>query len=281
MSLVRTEIADRVALITLSDPDHRNALSLAMADELATTIEDIERQDVGAMVITGEGRAFCAGADLEVLQRAEGTELVRIYKAFTRLYQSNIPSIAAVNGPSVGAGFNLALSADLRLAGESASFDAAFLKLDVHPGGGSTWLLTRQLGLQGAMALTTFIETLDGREAERVGLVWRCLPDDQLLPTALELAGRAAAHPPALMQKLNHTIGRMFAVQDHGSAVQIEMDEQLWSLRQPEAKAAIAARMAQISSRPAPAPGEQPAPPPPPASPPQPGDPDFKLFSDD
>ncbi len=287
MSLVRTEIADRVALITLCDPEHRNALTLPMADELATAIENVERQEVGAIVVTGEPPAFCAGADLGVLERGDGTELVRIYKAFTRLYQCNIPSIAAVNGAAVGAGFNLALSADMRLASTSAFFDTGFLKLAVHPGGGATWLLTRQLGLQATMALTMFVESLDGPEAQQRGLVWKCLPDDELLPTAMELAQRAARHPPVLMQKLNHTIGRMFTISEHGPAVQAEMDEQLWSLRQPEAQAAIRARRGQISTQEiAPA---SPASPDPAASatpgseepPPKPGEPGFKLFADD
>lgn len=290
MSMVHTEMQGRVAIITLDDPDRRNALSLAMCDELADSIDRLEAQGAGAIVITGAGSAFCAGADLGVLERAEGTELVRIYRSFGRVFQTNIPTIAAVNGPAVGAGFNLALVCDLRLAGESARFDTAFLRLAVHPGGGSTWLLQRQLGLQGAMALTFFMEALTGREAERVGLAWRCVPDADLLPEAIELAERAAGHPGGLSQKLRHTIGRMPHVEDYGSAVQIEMDEQLWSLRQPEAVEALRARMAQIGYEPgaapaaAPAAGGEPGPalgdlPPLPA--PKPGDPGFKLFKDD
>jgi enoyl-CoA hydratase len=278
MALLRTEISDRIAVITLDDPDHRNALTLAMADELADAVDGLEHQDVGAMVITGEGRAFCAGADLGVLQRAEGTELVRVYRAFGRVFQSTVPSIAAVNGPAVGAGFNLAMVCDLRLAAESARFDTAFLRLAVHPGGGATWLLQHQLGLQAAMALTVFLETLDGRDAERVGLAWRCVPDGELLPHALELARRAASHPTALAQKLRNTLVRTAAIEDYGPAVQIEMDEQLWSLRQPEAIAAINRRMAEIgydtSAAPAPAPAAT-------SAPPMPGEPGFKLFADD
>jgi enoyl-CoA hydratase len=303
MALVNIEISDRVALITLSDPDRRNALSLAMADELSDAIESLEARDVGAMVITGAGPAFCAGADLGVLARAEGTELVRVYRSFGRVFQSTIPSVAAVNGPAVGAGFNLAMVCDLRLAGESARFDTAFLRLAVHPGGGATWLLQRQLGLQGAMALTSFQETLNGRDAERLGLAWRCLPDADLLPVAVDMARRAAAHPPALAHKLRNTLSRTAHMEDYGPAVQIEMDEQLWSLRQPEAVALLNARMQEIGYEPTaaapppvpdarppaePAPaafGERPRPPraepPPPSAPPQPGDPGFKLFKDD
>jgi enoyl-CoA hydratase len=279
MPFVHTDIADRVAVITLTNPEQRNALNLAMSDELADTIERLENQNVGAMVITGEGPAFCAGADLGVLHRAEGTELVRIYRAFGRVFQSTIPSIAAVNGPAVGAGCNLAMVCDLRIAAESARFDTAFLRLAVHPGGGATWLLQRQLGRQGAMALTAFQETLDGRDAERVGLAWRCVPDAELMPAAVALARQAAGHPPALAQKLHNTMTRTSVMEDYGPAVQIELDEQLWSLRQPEAIAALTARMREIGYEvppPPPPPAEPPPPPPPPAS--KPG---FKLFKND
>lgn len=261
MSLVHTEITDRVAVITLDDPDRRNNLSLAMADQLADAVERLEHEDVGAAVITGNGPAFCAGADLGVLQRAEGVELVRIYRSFGRVYQSPVPIIAAVNGPAVGAGFNLAMVADVRLAAESARFDTAFLRLAVHPGGGATWMLQRLVGAQGLAALTFFQEVLDGREAERLGLVWRCYPDDELLPAALEMAQRGARHPAGLMQKLRNTITRMETIEDYGPAVQIEMDEQLWSLRQPEAIEAIADLMRRIGYEPPDDAGVESAPP--------------------
>jgi enoyl-CoA hydratase len=248
MSLLRTEIADRVATITLTNPERRNALYLDTADALVDAIEELERADVGAMVITGEGSAFCAGADLDVLERADSRELVRIYKAFTRVYTSHIPSIAAINGPAVGAGFNLALCCDLRIAAESARFDAAFLRLAVHPGGGSTWLLTRQIGVEATIAMTLFQEVVDGSEAARIGLVWRCVPDDEVVADATKMARRVAALPPALARKVNHTITRMLSVENHGQAMQYESEEQMWSLRQPEAKAAIAALRERISA---------------------------------
>jgi enoyl-CoA hydratase len=287
MTLVQTEIIDRVAVLTLRDPEHRNALSLAMADELANAVDQLESQDVGALVITGEGSAFCAGADLGVLQRAQGLELVRVYRAFGRVYQSPLPSIAAVNGAAVGAGFNLAMVADVRVASTSARFDTAFMRLAVHPGGGSTWLLRRALGVQGAVAMTFFQETLTGEDAARLGLAWRCVADDELLPAALELARRAASIPRGLAHKLRNTITRMETVDDYGPAVQIEMDEQLWSLGQPEAVAAIARRAEEIgyveSAPPPPAPGGTglPGVPPLPPEPPKPGEPGFKLFADD
>ena len=247
MSLIDVDITDRVATITLNNPERRNSLTLEMADEMSETVERLESMDVGAMVVTGAGRAFCAGADLDVLEAADGPSLVRIYKSFTRLHASNIPSIAAVNGPAVGAGFNLALCADLRLAGPDAYFDTGFLRLNIHPGGGSTWLMTRQLGLERTMALALFGETLDADEAERVGMVWKTIRDGDVVTTAQEMASRAASGPPMLIRKVNHTINKMLRVEEHGLATQLELDEQLWSLRQPEAQEAIAALKAQIS----------------------------------
>jgi enoyl-CoA hydratase/carnithine racemase len=132
------------------------------------------------------------------------------------------------------------------------------------------------------MALTVFQESLDGAQAERCGLAWRCVPDGDLMDTALELARRAASLPPALTQKLHNTMTRVEQLQDYGPAVQIEMDEQLWSLRQPAAMEAIARRMQEIGyTDAAPPPPPPDAPPPPPAGAPKPGDPGFKLFADD
>jgi hypothetical protein len=117
-----------------------------------------------------------------------------------------------------------------------------------------------------------------------VGLAWRCVPDDELMTSALEMARRAARLPPALSGKLRNTMSRMERIDEYASAVQIEMDEQLWSLRQTEAIQAIAARMQEIgyvSPEPLPPPPPPPTEPPPPEEPARPGEPGFKLFSDD
>ena len=247
MSLVNIEVTDRVATLTLQHPGRRNALTLELADALGAAVDQAEAMGAGAMIITGEGEAFCAGADLDELARAEGPELVRVYRSFSKVYQSAIPSIAAVNGPAVGAGFNLALCCDVILASPDAVFDAGFLRLNVHPGGGASWLLQRRLGLQAANAFILFMEKMTGDEAANLGLAWRCVAADQLLPLAREIAARPASKPPMLMQKMRHTLQRMEEVDDHGRAIALELDEQLWSLNQPEAKEAIAALRQQIS----------------------------------
>ncbi len=247
MAFVRTEVSDRVATLTLTDPARRNAINLEMVREIVEAIDGFERSDVGALVVTGEDPAFCAGADLSLLEAGDESTVSDIYEAFNRVLRSPLPSIAAVNGPAVGAGMNLALACDLRLAGERARFDAGFLRLNVLPGGGHAWMLTRAVGLQGAAAMTLFQDPLDGREAERVGLAWRCVPDEELLPLAQELAGRAAERPPDLVDRLKRNLSRVPTVSDHDEALRLELEDQLWSLGQPEARRAISAVREQIS----------------------------------
>ncbi|HXH59476.1 enoyl-CoA hydratase [Iamia sp.] len=250
MSLVRTDITDGVALITLDDPDRRNALGGPLGDDLVAAVDAVEADtSVGAVVVTGEGRAFCAGADLSDLGASERDGLLAIYEGFLRVAHCPLPTIAAVNGAAVGAGMNLALACDVRLAARRARFDTRFLQLGLHPGGGHTWMFRRVAGPQAAAAALLFGEILDGAEAERVGLVWRCVDDDELLATAHELAARAAAAPRELVVKVKETLGAMAGVATHDEAVDLELDPQVWSLHQPAFAERLAALQAKISKR--------------------------------
>jgi enoyl-CoA hydratase len=248
MALVRCEVTDRVAVVTLDDPDRRNALNLAMVEEIEATFDQIEADDdVGAVVVTGAPPAFCAGADLSHLGSSERDGLLRIYEGFLRVGRSPLPTIAAVNGAAVGAGMNLALVCDLRLAARRAKFDTRFLQLGLHPGGGHTWMFRRITGPQATFATVVFGEVLDGSEAERCGLVWRCVDDDALLPAAIELAARAAAGPPELVRRIKETINDMADVTDHPHAVERELEPQVWSVRQPAFRERLAAMRAKIT----------------------------------
>lgn len=243
---IRVEIADRVALVTLDDVGRRNAFSLPMVEEIVAAFEDLEgRDDVGAVVITGEPPAFCSGADLTHLEETGEEGLRRIYQGFLRIFRSSLPTVAAVNGAAVGAGVNLALSCDLRIAAESASFDPRFLQLGLHPGGGHTWMLDRVMGAQGAAALVLFGEVLDGRMAERHGLAWRCVRDEELLPVARTLAGRAASVPRELLRRTRRTLRSVPAWPQIGEAVEHELEQQYWSVQQP----AFAERLAKVRQR--------------------------------
>src|SRR4051795_11777177 len=197
--LVRCDIADGVAVVTLDDPERRNALNLTMVDEIVDIMDRIDADsNVGAVVVTGAAPAFCAGADLSHLGSSQRQGLRSVYEGFLRFGRTPLPTIAAVNGAAVGAGMNLALVCDVRLAARRARFDTRFLQLGLHPGGGHTWMFRRVAGPQAAMAAVIFGDVLDGAEAERVGLVYRCVDDDALLGAAQEMAARAASAPREL-----------------------------------------------------------------------------------
>lgn len=245
---IRAEIADGVALVTLDAPSRRNAFDLAMCDEVVAAVDAAEADaSVGAIVVTGAGSAFCAGADLSHLGSSQREGLLAIYEGFLRVARSPLPTIAAVNGPAVGAGMNLALACDVRLAARSARFDTRFLQLGIHPGGGHTWMMRRIVGPQATAATVLFGEVLDGAEAERVGLAWRCLDDDALLPTALELAGRAAAAPRELVERVKATIADVGTIATHPEAVERELGDQVWSVTQPAFAERLAALQRKIS----------------------------------
>ncbi len=247
---VLVEVADRVATVTLNDPEKRNAISLELVDGITAAFDRLEAdEDVGAIVVTGAPPAFCAGADLSHLGTSKEEGLRRIYEGFLRLSRCPLPTLAAVNGAAVGAGLNMALSCDVRLAAESARFDTRFLALGLHPGGGYTWMLRRIAGVQATMATALFGDILDGREAERVGLVWRCLPDDELLGAAHEMAARAAAAPRELARRVKATVADMATIDDHAAAVERELVDQLWSLDQPEFGRRLGALQERIRSR--------------------------------
>lgn len=254
MSLVRTDIEAGVATVTLADPDRRNALTLPMVEEIQDLFDQLEADPaVGAVVVTGAAPAFCAGADLSHLSSsAEGgaeAGLRAIYEGFLRIGRSPLPTIAAVNGAAVGAGMNLALTCDVRLAATRARFDTRFMQLGLHPGGGHTWMSLRIAGPQMVSATVLFGEVLDGAEAERVGLVWRCVGDDELLPAAQAMAERAAAAPKELVARTKSTIFDMATVEDPEAAVDRELEPQVWSLEQPAFKERLAALQAKITSR--------------------------------
>lgn len=249
MALLRTETSDRVALVTLDDRARRNSLSLTLVSELVAAFDRFEAGDeVGAVVLTGAPPAFCAGASLTDLGGSQRDGLRHIYEGFLRVSRSPLPTIAAVNGAAVGAGMNLALACDVRLAGASARFDTRFLQLGIHPGGGHTWMLRRAVGPQAAASMVLFGEVLDGAEAERVGLVWRCVADQDLLAAARVLGARAAAVPAGLARRTKATIADMAQVATHDEAVERELEPQLWSMAQPEFAERLAALRSRIST---------------------------------
>ena len=231
---------DRVALVTLVDLERRNAMTAGMVDEIVETFDALEADtETGAVVLTGAAPAFCSGADVAALgalseQQDDGErrQVRSIYEGFLRVLRSSLPTVAAVNGPAVGAGLNLALACDVRIAGTSARFDTRFLRIGLHPGGGHAWMLERAVGPQAAAALLLFGAALDGPRAAEVGLAWACHPDDELIDRAIEFAARAATVPKELSAAAVATLREAPWQPDFDTAVATEITRQSWSLGQ-------------------------------------------------
>ena len=175
MSYVMLDTSDGVAQLTLNDPDRRNTVSQAMNDEIVAALDEIEPDPgIGALVVTGAGKGFCAGAVLDDLLAAESTGITRIYGGFLRVAHSPLATVAAVNGAAVGAGMNMVLACDIVLAGRRwARFDSRFLQIGLHPGGGHTWRLRHVTDRTTTMAMVIFGEVLSADDAHRAGLAYQ------------------------------------------------------------------------------------------------------------
>ena len=238
-------VDNRVALITVNDPDRRNAVTEAMSAQLRAAIETAEADSgVHAVVVTGAGKAFCAGADLSALGAAAEEGLLRIYDGFMALGSCTLPTIAAVNGAAVGAGLNLALAADVRIAGPHALFDPRFQKLGIHPGGGATWMLQRAVGPEVARAALLFGMRFDAEAAVAHGLALQISEDP--VAAALDLAAGPAAAPREVVLATKATMRATAApgavdTDTHQLAMRTELGPQATSIQSPEFAARLAA----------------------------------------
>jgi 2-(1,2-epoxy-1,2-dihydrophenyl)acetyl-CoA isomerase len=188
-------VADGVATITLNRPDKLNSFTPELHKELAAALEDAERSDtVRALLLTGAGRAFCAGQDLSTLDMVHvGDTIERLYNALV-LRMRNLPKpiVAAVNGVAAGAGANLALACDIVLAARSASFIQAFSKIGLIPDTGGTYFLPRLVGSARALALALTGDPVSADQAAAWGMIWRAVDDATLMDEARGLARRLA-----------------------------------------------------------------------------------------
>jgi 2-(1,2-epoxy-1,2-dihydrophenyl)acetyl-CoA isomerase len=212
---IRLELADGVGTVTLDRPEKLNAYTPRMGEELVDAFRRL-RDDPGAraVILTGAGRGFCAGVDLDLLRahRAadaappEGSagaprlgeeEFVLSFPA--ELHAFPKPVIAAIHGPAIGVGVTMTLPCDLRLAAEGAKLGLTFTRLGLLPGLGSTFLLPRLVGMARALELVLTARVLEASEAARLGLVSEVVPTDRLLPRARELAGALAELRPEVL----------------------------------------------------------------------------------
>jgi enoyl-CoA hydratase/carnithine racemase len=212
--LVLYEQTDHVVTLTLNRPDERNAFGTH--EFCAALVDAVERANcdvqVSCVILTGAGSAFCAGGNVKKMLATGGIGLAEnpaatranykrgIQRVPLALWDLEAPSIAAVNGPAIGAGCDLACMCDIRIASEKAKFAESFLKLGLVPGDGGAWLLPRIVGASMAAELTYTGEMLDAQRALSCGLVSRVVPHEELLPTARALAARIAANPPQALR---------------------------------------------------------------------------------
>ena len=208
-----TEPSDGVRLMTLTDPERRNAMGFEMATEMIAATADLATDPhVRALVITGEGKGFCAGADLPKLFGDDGRSTTQVhadlqgyYRAFLAVRELPFPTIAAVNGAAVGAGLNLAMACDIRIAGPHAKLGATFSKIGLHPGGGCTWFLVRALGASTALKTLLLGDMIDADRAVALGLAEG--PAEDCVAEALALAERFAEVDPQLARHIKRSVG--------------------------------------------------------------------------
>src|SRR5262252_3781418 len=183
------EVKDGIATLTLNRPDRLNALGGSLRDDLHDAVtRSAADPDVRVMVITGAGKGFCSGGDVKAMREAPQ------------------PIIAAVNGAAAGAGMNLALGCDIRIASTAARFTQAFVKRGLHPDWGGTYFLPRVVGTAKACEMIFTGDVIDAAEAERLGIVSRVVAPEELMPAAYELARRIAAGPPVAIRLAKRSI---------------------------------------------------------------------------
>ena len=245
--LVSTQGAVRV--LTLNRPAALNSFTVALYDQLTQVLgAAADDPAVRAVVVTGAGRGFCAGQDLNdpsMLGTGDvGAGIERFIRPLAmRVRTMPVPVIAAVNGVAAGAGANFALGCDFVLAARSASFVQAFVKIGLIPDCGGSWLLPRLVGRARALGLAMTGDKLPAEEAERVGLIWRCVDDAALMDSALALAERLAALPSRAIAETRRALDSALAL-DFADAITQEANVQRELARAPDSAEGVAAFLA-------------------------------------
>ena len=228
---ILTSRDEGVLTVTLNRPERLNAAPPQMADEIFNAVRDLD--GARAVLLKGEGRAFCSGADLAARGESsvgggEGA-FVSLNKHYNPMIMAlvnlPVPVVAAVQGPAAGVGCSMALTADFVIAGKSGYFLQAFVNIGLVPDGGSSWLLPRLVGLPQATRMMMLGEKIGGEEAERIGLVYKCVEDDAVMDEAVALAKRLAGGPTVALGQMKRAI-RSGLQADLASTLAMEADGQ-------------------------------------------------------
>jgi 2-(1,2-epoxy-1,2-dihydrophenyl)acetyl-CoA isomerase len=232
-TLITLDKADGLATLTFRQPQKLNAVSRKMIAEIKTAWEDIAADgSVRAVLLTGEGRGFCAGADLADPDRENsasadsGSALDKYFNPVIRLMREvPKPIVAAVNGVAAGVGMSFAMASDITIAAKSASFLQAFARIGLLPDGGSTWFLPRLVGDARARALAMLAPQIKAEQAKEWGLIWDVVEDAELMPKATELARRLADGPTLSLARIKAAMNQASA-NDLSAQLDLERDFQ-------------------------------------------------------
>jgi 2-(1,2-epoxy-1,2-dihydrophenyl)acetyl-CoA isomerase len=243
---------ERVGLITLNRPDRLNAFADRMRDELADVIGEATRDDrIGAVVMTGAGRAFCAGADIarmhDLVSAGDWDALDALVDAGAKVVQiiddADKPVLAAVNGPAAGGGASLALACDIRIAAASASIGQTFTRIGLHPDWGGSYFLPRLIGLGRALEMVLTAEMISATDALELGLFNRVVEDPRVVDDTMDLAARIASRPPLATALAKRALRRAYAGSLSG-ALETARARQARLFKTGDARDAMAAFMA-------------------------------------
>lgn len=227
---VLSSTADGIMIITLNRPTVLNAMNADLLAQLGAAFATAKRDDaVRAVLLTGAGRGFCAGADLSTNSMRTGSDVqemmrTRYHPIILMMRQFPKPIVGAINGTAAGGGMSLALACDIVLAGESATFLQAFTKIGLVPDCGSTWFLPRMVGDVRARALIMMADKIPAREALQYGLVWKVIADDALMGEARACAARLASMPTRAYDLVKQALA---ASSSNGLAEQLELEARL------------------------------------------------------
>ena len=235
---IQLELREAVALITLNRPESLNALTSEVGREFKAAVGDARQSGARAVVITGAGRAFCAGGDLREMQKIAEREgkveaffdepLRLLNDCILLIRQTPLPFIAAVNGAASGGGCNLALACDIVVAGESARFNQAFIKIGLVPDCGGTFILPRLVGWKRAAELMMTGDVTSAGRALEMGMINAVVPDEELLPRALAMAEKLAQAPTAAIGRIKELL-EASATNDYGKQLEREREAQIQS----------------------------------------------------
>lgn len=218
---VRYELNENVATITMNRPDALNALSRQITADLTAAIEKAVDEEARAVIVTGEGRAFCAGGDLremKLMWESEGRieafledPLSALHGLITLIRETPVPFIAAVNGVCAGAGSNIALACDIVIAADDAKFNEAFIKIGLSPDCGGSFFLPRAIGEKKATELMMTGDTIGASDALEMGMINRVVPSEMLADESFVMASKLAAAPTAVIGRIKKMMNATFS----------------------------------------------------------------------